>query len=51
VVIGEAVETAAQHQWLLANGVDAVQGFAISSPLAEQDFSEWLRRYRFAAVR
>lgn len=50
-VIGEAVETAAERQWLVANGVDALQGFEICSPLAEQDFFAWLRRYRFAAAR
>lgn len=50
-VIGEAVETAAEHQWMIANGVDALQGFEISSPLAEQDFLTWLRRYRSAAAR
>lgn len=50
-VIGEAVETTAQYQWLLANGVDAVQGYHICAPMAEQDFLTWLQRYRFAAAR
>ncbi|HKU67840.1 MAG TPA: diguanylate cyclase [Candidatus Baltobacteraceae bacterium] len=50
-VIGEAIETAVERQWLVANGVDALQGFEICSPLAEQDFFAWLRRYRFAAAR
>ncbi|HET6893868.1 MAG TPA: diguanylate cyclase [Candidatus Baltobacteraceae bacterium] len=45
-VIGESVETSSERQWLIANGVDALQGFEICSPLAEQDFSAWLRRYR-----
>ncbi len=49
-VIGEAVETFAEHQWLVASGVDALQGFEISSPLVEQDFCAWLRRYRYAAA-
>lgn len=46
LVIAEAVETDAERHWLVANGVDALQGFEISSPLAEQDFFAWLRRYR-----
>jgi diguanylate cyclase (GGDEF)-like protein len=50
-VIGEAIETAAERQWFVANGVDALQGFEICSPLAEQDFFAWLRRYRYAAAR
>jgi diguanylate cyclase (GGDEF)-like protein len=50
-VIGESIETTAEHQWLVANGVDALQGFEISSPLAEQDFFTWLRRYRSTAAR
>ncbi len=45
-VIGEAVETPSERQWLAANGADALQGFEICSPLAEQDFAAWLRRYR-----
>ena len=50
-VIAEAVETPSEYQWLVANGVDALQGFEISSPLTHQDFGVWLRRYRSAAVR
>jgi|SRR5579884_1532175 len=44
-VIGEAIETAAERQWFVANGVDALQGFEIASPLTEQDLLAWLRRY------
>jgi diguanylate cyclase (GGDEF)-like protein len=44
-VIAESVETESEREWLTASGVDAVQGFGISSPLAEEDFFTWLRRY------
>jgi EAL domain-containing protein (putative c-di-GMP-specific phosphodiesterase class I) len=44
-VIAEAVETQFEREWLTASGVDALQGFEISSPLAEEDFFIWLRRY------
>jgi diguanylate cyclase (GGDEF)-like protein len=47
-VIAESVETAAEIQWLVANSVDALQGFRICSPLTDGDFSNWLR-YRAAA--
>ncbi len=45
LVIAEAVETQSEHEWLVASGVDALQGYEISSPLAEEDFFLWLRRY------
>jgi EAL domain-containing protein (putative c-di-GMP-specific phosphodiesterase class I) len=44
-VIAEAIETQSEREWLAASGVDALQGWAISSPLAEEDFFIWLRRY------
>jgi len=42
LVIAEHVETAADRQWISIQGVDALQGFAIASPLAERDFFAWL---------
>ncbi|HLI97169.1 MAG TPA: diguanylate cyclase [Candidatus Baltobacteraceae bacterium] len=45
LVIAEAVETESEREWLVASGVDALQGYEISSPLAEEDFFLWLRRY------
>jgi EAL domain-containing protein (putative c-di-GMP-specific phosphodiesterase class I) len=44
-VIAEAIETRSEREWVSASGVDALQGFEISSPLAEEDFFTWLRRY------
>ncbi len=42
LVIAEHVETPADRQWIGTQGVDALQGFAIASPLAERDFFAWL---------
>jgi diguanylate cyclase (GGDEF)-like protein len=42
LVIAENVETTLERQWLEESGVDALQGFHISSPLTERDFLTWL---------
>jgi EAL domain-containing protein (putative c-di-GMP-specific phosphodiesterase class I) len=43
LVIAEAVESSAEQAWLVASGVDALQGYAIASPLTEPDFQAWLQ--------
>ncbi len=48
-VIAEGVETVVDQRWLSASGADALQGFAIESPLAEQDFVTWMARYNGTA--
>lgn len=47
-VIAETVESASQRDWVIRNGVDALQGYAISSPLTDRDFQNWMR-YRGSA--
>jgi EAL domain-containing protein (putative c-di-GMP-specific phosphodiesterase class I) len=46
-VIAENVEDEAQREFLLAAGVDAMQGYYICSPLTYRDFANWIR-YRAA---
>jgi EAL domain-containing protein (putative c-di-GMP-specific phosphodiesterase class I) len=46
-VIAENVEDESQREWLVAAGVDALQGYYICSPLTQSDFANWLR-YRAA---
>ncbi len=41
-VVGEGVESSAQHQLMLECGVDRLQGFLFSRPLGETDFSAYL---------
>jgi EAL domain-containing protein (putative c-di-GMP-specific phosphodiesterase class I) len=48
MVIAETVESASQRDWVIRNGVDALQGYAISSPLTDRDFQNWIR-YRESA--
>lgn len=47
-VIAETIETANERRWISTTGVDGLQGFAIATPLAEQDFLTWLKRNRNA---
>lgn len=47
-VIAENVETDMMREWFVANGADALQGFAICSPLTGPDMREWLRYHRAA---
>lgn len=42
-VVAKGVETAAQHEALIALGCDAVQGFHIAHPMSAVDFGTWLR--------
>ena len=42
-VIAENVEEERQKDWLLASGVDALQGYYICTPLVETDFARWVR--------
>jgi diguanylate cyclase (GGDEF)-like protein len=46
-VIAENVEDETQREWLVANGVDALQGYYICSPLTQRDFGNWVQ-YRTA---
>jgi len=43
LVIAENVETEMLREWFIANGADALQGFAICSPLTGADIDDWLR--------
>ncbi|MFN2450045.1 MAG: diguanylate cyclase domain-containing protein [Candidatus Baltobacteraceae bacterium] len=47
-VIAEGVQTSLEQNLLVANGVDALQGFSICSPLTQQDFISWTQ-YRASA--
>jgi EAL domain-containing protein (putative c-di-GMP-specific phosphodiesterase class I) len=42
-VLAEGVETAAQRDWMRAQGCDAQQGFLIGEPLSQAGFEAWLR--------
>ena len=42
-VIAEALHDLTAREWLAAQGVDAIQGFAVSSPLTDMDFTNWLQ--------
>ncbi|MEZ5738589.1 MAG: EAL domain-containing protein, partial [Burkholderiaceae bacterium] len=44
--IAEGVETPAQHGYLLAQGVQALQGFLIARPMPMNDFALWLAANR-----
>lgn len=43
LVIAENVETEMLREWFVSNGADALQGFAICSPLTGADIDDWLR--------
>lgn len=49
-VIAEAVETEEEVEWLVRNDVDALQGYAISSPMTDEDFVNWARSRALRAV-
>ena len=40
-VVAEGVETAAQHQWLVQNDCDTLQGFYVARPLPAEGFEEF----------
>jgi diguanylate cyclase (GGDEF)-like protein len=42
-VIAESVEEQWQRDWLLASGVDALQGYLLCGPLTETDLDDWLQ--------
>ena len=45
-LVAEGVETAAQLKFLEARGCHSAQGFLLSRPLPEAEFSKWLLAYR-----
>ncbi len=47
--VAEGVETVAQHQFLISQGVDAIQGYLIASPMPITDFEQWLESNRGVA--
>jgi EAL domain-containing protein (putative c-di-GMP-specific phosphodiesterase class I) len=40
--IAEGVEDREQAQWLIANGVEQLQGYLIAQPMTTPDFADWL---------
>lgn len=48
--IADGVEDREQAKWLVANGVEQMQGYLIAQPMTAPDFSDWLRSAR-AGVR
>ncbi len=48
--VADGVEDREQARWLVANGVEQLQGYLIAQPMTAPDFSDWLRSAR-AGVR
>jgi diguanylate cyclase (GGDEF)-like protein len=48
--IADGVEDREQAKWLVANGVEQLQGYLIAQPMTAPDFADWLRSGR-AGVR
>ncbi|GAC1571666.1 MAG: hypothetical protein NVS3B7_02010 [Candidatus Elarobacter sp.] len=48
--IADGVEDREQAKWLVANGVEGLQGYLIAQPMTAPDFADWLRSGR-AGVR
>ena len=44
-VIAEGIETEAEEQFVIANGVDARQGYYYSKPMPAEQLGHWLARY------
>jgi diguanylate cyclase (GGDEF)-like protein len=40
--IAEGVEDREQAQWLIANGVEELQGYLVGQPMTPPDFADWL---------
>lgn len=50
-VVAEGVESAAQRDWIAAQGCDEVQGYLTGRPMAPEQFEQWLKlRARGAAT-
>ncbi len=41
--IADGIEDREQAKWLVANGVEQMQGYLIAQPMTAPDFSDWLR--------
>jgi diguanylate cyclase (GGDEF)-like protein/PAS domain S-box-containing protein len=50
-VVAEGVETAAQREVLVAEGIDLAQGYLIARPMPLERFSEWLQSWDVEAWR
>ncbi|MEO7039658.1 MAG: diguanylate cyclase [Candidatus Elarobacter sp.] len=48
--IADGVEDREQAKWLVANGVEGLQGYVIAQPMTAPDFADWLKSGR-ASVR
>ena len=44
--VAEGIETEEQLEIIRRLGVDAVQGYYYSKPLCEEEFEEYLRKYK-----
>lgn len=44
--IADGVEDREQAKWLVANGVEQMQGYLIAQPMTAPDFADWLRSSR-----
>jgi diguanylate cyclase (GGDEF)-like protein len=44
--IADGVEDREQAKWLIANGVEQMQGYLIAQPMTAPDFADWLRSSR-----
>ncbi len=44
--IADGVEEREQAKWLVANGVEQLQGYLIAQPMTAPDFADWLRSSR-----
>jgi diguanylate cyclase (GGDEF)-like protein len=44
--IADGVEDREQARWLVANGVEQVQGYLVGQPMTAPDFADWLRSSR-----
>jgi EAL domain-containing protein (putative c-di-GMP-specific phosphodiesterase class I) len=44
--IADGVEEREQAKWLVANGVEQLQGYLLGQPMTAPDFADWLRSGR-----
>jgi len=44
IAVAEGVETIEQHAFLVAKGVESIQGYLVSKPMPVQDFPAWLQQ-------